>query len=234
MSRPKVFVALDHPDRESALKLFRELRPVNPCFKVGLELFTAEGPAIVRELADAGAEVFLDLKFHDIPNTVAGAVRSSVSLGAAYINLHCASGSEAMRAGVAAAKEEADKKSIPAPKVLGVTILTSLDDQAVQEIGFPRSASAQVKHFVELAQSAGLDGVVCSGRELPLVRQLVGPGFLTMVPGIRPAGSGAGDQKRTLTPAEAKAAGADCLVVGRPVTGAVNPVAALREILAAL
>ncbi|RYZ95739.1 MAG: orotidine-5'-phosphate decarboxylase, partial [Proteobacteria bacterium] len=178
-----------------------------------------------------GANIFLDLKFHDIPNTAAGAVRSATRLGVDFLNVHCGGGAAMLRAAATACAEEAAKLSIPRPKLLGVTVLTSLDDQAVQEIGFPRSASAQVLHFVNLAKENGLDGVVCSPQELPLVRQTAGEAFLTMVPGIRPAGSAAGDQKRTLAPAEAVKAGASCLVVGRPVTAAADPVAALKSIL---
>lgn len=204
-----------------------KLLPLKPGFKVGLELFVAEGPAFVRELSRRGAEIFLDLKFHDIPNTVAGAIRSAAGLGVGYFNVHCGGGSEMLRAAVKA-RDQAGGRA----KLLGVTVLTSLDDQAVQEIGFPRSASAQVKQFVELARDAGLDGVVCSAQELSLVRQLAGQDFVTMIPGIRPAGSAVGDQKRTMTPAEAAAAGAHCLVIGRPITGAPDPVEALRKVMA--
>jgi orotidine-5'-phosphate decarboxylase len=228
----KVFLALDYPGAAPAWPVIRKILPFNPYMKVGLELFTAEGPAFVAALRAEGAEVFLDLKFHDIPNTVAGAVRSAVRLGVSYLNVHCGGGREMMRTASAACAEEAARLGVPQPKLLGVTVLTSLDDQAVQELGFPRSASAQVKQFVELAQDSGLDGVVCSPHEIPLVRSLAGESFVTMVPGIRPGGSSAGDQKRTLTPAEAKKAGAHCLVVGRPVTGASNPVEAMQAILA--
>lgn len=231
MPAPKVFVALDYPDAASAFALFRRLQPVNPYFKVGLELFVSAGPSFVQSLTDNGGKVFLDLKFHDIPNTVAGAVRSSVRLGVEYLNVHCGGGSEMLRAAALANGEEAKKLSIARPKLLGVTVLTSLDDAGIREIGFPRSASAQVKEFVELAQAAGLDGVVCSAQELALVRSIAGPKFETMIPGIRPAGSGSDDQKRTLTPKEAASAGANCLVVGRPITKAADPVAALEGIL---
>lgn len=230
----KVFVALDYPSAEQALPVALKLLPVNPCLKVGLELYVAAGPDFIARLNDAGAEIFLDLKFHDIPNTVAGAVRSATRLGVSYLNVHCGGGGEMMRAAAEACAEEAARVSVPKPKLLGVTVLTSLDDAGIQEIGFPRSASAQVKHFVELAKDSGLDGVVCSGQELILVRSLAGDKFVTMVPGIRPAGAGAQDQKRTLTPAEAVSAGAHCLVVGRPVTGAADPAAALKQILGSL
>jgi orotidine-5'-phosphate decarboxylase len=194
----------------------------------------AAGPSFVQSLVDNGGKIFLDLKFHDIPNTAAGAVRSAVRLGVEYLNVHCGGGSEMMRTAAHALAAEAKKLSVPRPKLLGVTVLTSLDDHGVQEVGFPRSASAQVKQFVELAQGAGLDGVVCSAHELALVRSLTSEKFETMVPGIRPQGAAADDQKRTLTPREAAQAGAHCLVVGRPITAAKDPVASLEGILAEL
>ena len=211
----------------------RKLLPLNPGFKVGLELFVAEGPAFLGQLSSLGAEVFLDLKFHDIPNTVAGAVRSAAKLGASYINVHCGGGGAMLEAAVRA-RDEAAQSIGKRPVLLGVTVLTSLDDQAVQQIGFPRSASQQVKHFVDLAMDAGLDGVVCSAQELPLVRSIAGDEFVTMVPGIRPSWSSADDQKRVMTPREAAAAGAHCLVIGRPITGAQDPADALRKVQAEL
>ena len=228
----KVFVPLDFPSAGPALAMARKLLPLNPCFKVGLELYVAEGPKVISELKALGAEIFLDLKFHDIPNTVAGAVRSATRLGVSYLNIHCGGGSEMIRAAVEACASEAGNAGVDKPALLGVTVLTSLDDKSVQEIGFPRSASAQVKHFVELAKDCGLDGVVCSAEELPLVKSLAGKGFVAMVPGIRPLGAAAGDQKRVMTPSEAVKAGADCLVVGRPITGAADPAAALAAVLA--
>lgn len=230
----KIFVALDFPSAEQAWPVAQKLLPVNPCLKVGLELFVAEGPAFISRLKDAGAEIFLDLKFHDIPNTVAGAVRSATRLGVDYLNIHCGGGREMIRRAADACAEEAAKRSVKKPGLLGVTVLTSLDDASLLEIGFPRSASAQVKQFVELAKDNGLDGVVCSGQELALVRSLAGNEFVTMVPGIRPAGSDVQDQKRVLTPAEAVKAGASCLVIGRPVTGAADPAAAMRAVLGEL
>lgn len=232
MARPQIFIPLDYPNAAAARAMVEKLLPQNPGFKVGLELFVAEGPAFVRELSARGAEIFLDLKFHDIPNTVAGAIRSASELGVSYFNVHCGGGGEMLRA--AAHARDAAAKNGRKTKLLGVTVLTSLDDLGVQEIGFSRSASAQVKHFVELAQECGLDGVVCSAHELPLVKQLAGPDFLTMIPGIRPAGSDVGDQKRTMTPKEAASAGAHCLVIGRPITGAPDPAEALRKVYAEL
>jgi orotidine-5'-phosphate decarboxylase len=234
LGKTRVFVALDFATAEEAFGMVEKLLPINPCFKVGLELFVAEGPDFVRQLSAKGAEIFLDLKFHDIPNTVAGAVRSAVNLGVSCLNVHCGGGKEMLVSARRACDEAAAKKGGEAPKLYGVTVLTSLDDNAVQEIGFPRSASAQVKHFVDLALDAKLDGVVCSPLELALVRKLAGPDFLTMVPGIRPAGAAAGDQKRTLGPVEAVEAGASCLVIGRPITGAADPADALRKVLSSL
>ncbi len=228
----KIFLALDFPDANSAWPLVKKVLPINPYLKVGLELFVAEGPAFLSKLKAEGAEIFLDLKFHDIPNTVAGAVRSAVRGGVDYLNVHCGGGKEMMKAAAAACAEEAARSSKKKPSLLGVTVLTSLDDMGLQEIGFPRSTSAQVKHFVDMAVECGLDGVVCSPQELTLVRSLAGDHFITMVPGIRPSSSQNGDQKRVLTPREAVQAGAHCLVVGRPVTQAPNPVQALQDILA--
>lgn len=232
--RPEIYIPLDFPDGPAALAMARLLLPLGAGFKVGLELFVAEGPAFVSQLTALGGRVFLDLKFHDIPNTVAGAARSATRLGARYFNVHCGGGSAMMTAAVRARDDEAARLGVPKPLLLGVTVLTSLDDAALAEIGFPRSASMQVRQFVELALGAGLDGVVCSAHELPLVRQLAGPDFVTMIPGIRPAGSPVDDQKRTLSPKDATAAGAHCLVIGRPITAARDPVEALRQVLADL
>lgn len=229
MARPEIYIPLDFPNASAAMAMVDRLLPLKPGFKVGLELFVAEGPAFVRALSAKGADVFLDLKFHDIPNTVAGAIRSASSLGLKYFNVHCGGGLEMMRAAVKARDEGGG-----GTKLLGVTVLTSLDDQAVQQLGFPRSAAGQVKQFVELARDAGLDGVVCSPHELALVQSLAGKDFVTMIPGIRPAGADAGDQKRVMTPKEASSAGAHCLVIGRPITGAADPAEALRKVQAEL
>lgn len=232
--KPKVFVPLDYPNEHAALEMFRALSPINPCFKVGLELFVSAGPELIRKLSKEGANIFLDLKFHDIPNTVAGAVSAATRLGVHYMNVHCGGGGAMLEAAVRARDEESARLGLGKPILLGVTVLTSLDDRSVQEIGFPRSASQQVKHFVDLALAANLDGVVCSAHELPLVRSIAGDSFITMVPGIRPSWSSADDQKRIMTPGEAAAVGAHCLVVGRPITSAPDPAEALRKVLAEL
>lgn len=227
----KVYVALDYGMAEQALSMADKLLPINPYFKVGLELFMAEGPGFLSELSSKGAKIFLDLKFHDIPNTVAGAVRSVVRLQPDVINVHCGGGEEMMRAAAVACKEESHRLGVSPPKVIGVTVLTSLDDLAISQIGFPRSASQQTKHFMDLAINAGLDGVVCSGQDLALLNVLAPKGFESMVPGIRSAGDILNDQKRTLSPGEAVRLGANNLVIGRPITQAKDPVEALQNVL---
>lgn len=226
----KIYVALDTPDANQALQWVKDLAPLNPYFKIGLELFTSQGASFVERVKSMGGRVFLDLKFHDIPNTVAGAVRASVRMGVDILNVHCSGGSEMMSAAARACTEEAAKLGIPRPHLLGVTVLTSLDDSALGEIGFPRSAGAQVKQFVDLAIQSGLDGVVCSPHEIALVKSLK-KDFLVLVPGLRPADAEKGDQKRIATPQEAVRAGAEFLVIGRPVTQAKDPKAALEKIL---
>lgn len=229
----RLIVALDYPNRAVALAMARTLRPVVARFKVGLELFTAEGPRLVDELADLGADVFLDLKFHDIPNTVAGAVRSAARTRAWMINVHAAGGRAMMEHAAGAAAEEAARSGRPRPLVLAVTVLTSLGErELLHEVGLARTPAEQVAWWAELARAAGLDGVVCSPLEARLVRQVCGPGFLVVTPGVRPGWSASGDQQRITTPAEALAAGADYLVVGRPITGAPNPLEAARRVLA--
>ncbi len=217
----KLFVALDYPDAKSALSIYKKLNSLDVGFKVGLELFTAEGPDIVRKLVGEGAEVFLDLKFHDIPNTVAGAVRSAAELGVAFANIHIVGGEAMVRAAV---KEKGDTK------LLGVTVLTSVDDSALSEVGIERQASDWVLELAKKGKTWGLDGVVCSPLEIGSVGKACGKNFVTMVPGIRPAGA-EGDQKRVMTPLEASEAGAHYIVVGRPITQAKDPVKAAKEIL---
>jgi orotidine-5'-phosphate decarboxylase len=222
-----VFCALDRPDRAGALGLARAVAPHVGGLKVGLEFFAACGPEGVREVVGLGRPVFLDLKLHDIPNTVAGAVRGVCGLGVAMLTLHAAGGPAMLRAAVAAARE-ADAS----PWLLGVTVLTSLDEGDLVAVGVPGAVTDQVLRLADLAQACGLDGVICSPLELEALRRRVDPGFRLVVPGIRPAGTGAGDQKRTLGPAEALARGADVLVVGRPITAAPDPAAAAAAIAA--
>ncbi len=224
MTNP-IFVALDTPDLEQAEALARAVAPHVGGLKLGLEFFMANGPAGVRAIARLGAPVFLDVKLHDIPNTVAGAMRSLRPLGLAIVNVHAAGGSAMM----AAAREAMD----PATKVIAVTVLTSLDASDLAAIGVPDEAGTQVGRLARLAKGAGLDGVVCSAHETAAVRAAWPDGHL-VVPGIRPTGAAIGDQKRVMTPREAMNAGASILVVGRPITGAADPAEAARAIAAAL
>jgi orotidine-5'-phosphate decarboxylase len=222
---PAVFCALDRPDLEGALALGRSLVGVIGGLKVGLEFVTANGPDGVRRISDLGLPVLLDVKFHDIPNTVAGAVAAAHALGVAMLTLHISGGGEMLRAAV-----ETARCREPRMKLIGVTVLTSLDDADLSVLGIADKVTAQVLRLAELAWNAGLDGIVCAPHELPLLRSRFEPGFSLVVPGIRPAGSAVGDQKRTKTPAAAAAAGADVLVIGRPITEASDPVAMARAI----
>jgi orotidine-5'-phosphate decarboxylase len=216
-----VFVALDTPDLARALSLAKALRPHVGGLKLGLEFISALGPSAVREMAALGMPVFADVKFHDIPNTVAGAAREIARLGAAMFNVH-ASGGEAM---MKAAKEAATSID-PKIKVIAVTVLTSVADEDLPAIGQGDSVALQVARLARLAKDSGLDGVVCSPREIEVVRRACGGNFLIVAPGVRPAGSALGDQRRVMTPLEAIRAGADILVVGRPITAAADPVRA--------
>lgn len=224
-----IFCALDTTDVEAATKLAGALHGAVGGIKLGLEFFVAHGPDAVRRVAGA-MPLFLDLKLHDIPNTVAGAMRAIVPLGAAMTTLHASGGPAMMKAAVDAAAEAAAKTGGTRPALLGVTILTSLDDEALPRIGFADRSAGAVQRLAALAQESGLDGAVCSPHEVAALRALCGPGFKLVVPGIRPAGWGADDQKRVMTPKQAMAAGADYLVIGRPITGAVDPAHAARAI----
>jgi orotidine-5'-phosphate decarboxylase len=197
--------------------------------KLGLELFTAQGPAAMRRITPV-APVFLDLKLHDIPNTVAGAVRSLLPLRPAMLTLHAAGGAPM----IAAARAAAESAGTDRPILLAVTVLTSLDAATLATTGVAGSPAEQVLRLARLAFEAGADGLVCSPQEVAAIRTALGPGPLLVVPGVRPAGSAADDQSRTATPAEAVAAGADWIVVGRPITGAADPVAATRAIAESL
>ncbi len=220
-----VFVALDTPDLDRALAVAAAVKPYVGGLKVGLEFINALGPDAVRRVVDVGLPVFADVKFHDIPNTVAGAARAIAGLGIAMFNVHASGGEAMMRAAA-----DAIAPLTPKPLLIAVTVLTSLDDAVLDSVGQRPPAAAQVERLAALAKKAGLDGVVCSAHELATVRKVAGPDFLTIVPGIRPAGAAVGDQRRVMTPAEARAAGADILVVGRPITGAPDPAAAARAI----
>jgi orotidine-5'-phosphate decarboxylase len=225
----RVLVALDTQDLERAAALVQDLRGLLGGFKIGNEFFTSHGPDGVR--AAVGSQpLFLDLKFHDIPNTVAGAIRSALHLHPLLVNLHAAGGRAMMQAAAEAAREAAEDLEVERPLVLAVTVLTSLDDADLEDVGQQGPAAEQVTRLARLAQDSGLDGVVCSAREIARLREVCGPGFTLVVPGIRPDWAAAGDQKRVMTPAEALAAGADYLVIGRPITGAPNPAEAAHRI----
>jgi len=227
----RILVALDVDERERALTLARELRGEVGGFKIGMRLFFRHGPRMVEELAGVGGRLFLDLKLHDIPETVAQGVRALVGLGAHIINVHAAGGLAMMRAAAEAARTEAARAGVPAPKLVAVTVLTSLEQENLsRELGFGDDLESVVLAWAGLAKAAGLDGVVSSPLELTALRAALGPDFLLITPGIRPAGAQLQDQKRVMTPAQAVRAGADYLVIGRPITAAPDPVAAVRAI----
>lgn len=229
-----IIVALDVPTAEQALELARQVAPAVGAFKIGSELFTATGPDIVRRVRDTGASVFLDLKFHDIPNTVAKAVASAVRLDVQMLTIHAGGGLEMMRAAQHAAEQTASQSGRNPPLVLGVTVLTSMDSNALAEIGCQPNVAHQVERLARLAVQAGLRGLVCSPLEIVGLRRML-PTYMKLVtPGIRTGAEPADDQKRTLTPQEAIEAGANWLVVGRPIYAAPDPRAAAEKILASL
>jgi orotidine-5'-phosphate decarboxylase len=224
-----IFVALDVPTRDAALKLAELVRPHVGGFKVGLEFISAEGPDGIRAIVALGLPVFADVKFHDIPNTVAGAVKALAPSGATMINLHTSGGTAMMEAAAAAAAGFS-----PRPKILGVTVLTSLEQSDLAGMGISGTPLDQVVRLARLAQKSGLDGIICSPREISAVRDACGADFLIVTPGVRPAGTALDDQRRVTTPVRALQAGADYLVIGRPITAASDPAEAAREIAADL
>jgi orotidine-5'-phosphate decarboxylase len=218
----RIIIALDVPTKEEGIALVGRLADART-FKVGLELFTAEGPALFRKLKVLRKDIFLDLKLHDIPNTVAGAVRSAYRHGVQMMTVHTSGGREMMAKAAEAARAAADAGQGPKPILLGVTVLTSLKGADLEEVGMGPDVASQVLRLAGLAKAAGLDGVVCSPQEIEVLRKEYGRELVIVTPGIRPVWAAAQDQKRIMTPAEAVAKGADYLVIGRPITGAPSP-----------
>jgi orotidine-5'-phosphate decarboxylase len=234
-ARDRLIVALDFPDRESALPLVEELGGLVGMFKIGSQLFTAAGPEFVKEIVRGGERVFLDLKYHDIPNTVAGAVEAAARLGVSILNVHTLGGGEMMRA-AAHAVGDRGVLWITRPAVLGVTVLTSMDKSDLADVGIEHDLREEVVRLATLARDSGLDGIVASPNEIRLIRERIAPdGFIVLTPGIRPAwsetGAGRNDQKRIATPSDAIRDGADFLVIGRPITDSTDPRAAVERIL---
>lgn len=224
-----IVVALDFPDMKQALAMADQLDPLLCRVKVGKELYTASGPAILEELHKRKYDVFLDLKFHDIPNTCAKAVGVAADLGVWMVNVHASGGQRMMEA----ARNELEKKS-QKPLLIGVTVLTSMEQSDLAGIGLDVEPMVQVERLAKLAQASGLDGVVCSAREVGLIRDVCGADFLTVTPGIRPEGSDIGDQKRVMTPKQAVEAGVDYMVIGRPITQIQCPPESLASIFESL
>ena len=225
-----IIVALDFPASGPALSLAEQLDPPLCRVKVGKELFTREGPVLVKALVNAGFDVFLDLKFHDIPNTVAAAVAAAAELGVWMVNVHASGGPRMMEA----ARTALDPLGADAPLLTAVTVLTSMEQPELMQVGVTRALEEQVSELAVLAEKCGMDGVVCSARETSMLRKLVDSGFCLVTPGIRPADSEQGDQRRVATPAQAIANGSDYLVIGRPITRADSPLDALKQIAAEL
>jgi orotidine-5'-phosphate decarboxylase len=229
-----VIVALDLPDADAALQLAARIAPLVGAFKIGSELFTTAGPDIVRRVRATGAAVFLDLKFHDIPNTVAKAVAAATRLDVQMLTIHTCGGLDMMRAAEESAQKTARHFGRNPPLVLGVTVLTSMEDQNLGEVGVPAKVAGQVERLASLAARAGLRGLVCSPLEIGALRKILLPAMQLVTPGIRTGAEKADDQKRTLSPKEALMAGANWLVIGRPIYAAPDPRAAAEAILASL
>ncbi len=224
--KSKIFVALDVETKAKALEIVGDLKGLGACFKIGKQLFTSTGPELVREIVGMGEDVFLDLKYHDIPNTVAKAGAAAAELGVKIFNVHASGGRKMMEA----VREEMNKFTNP-PLVLAVTILTSLGEEDIREVGFDRTIPEQIAKLAKLAKDSGMDGVVASPLEIELIRETCGKDFKILTPGIRPAFAAVNDQKRIATPAEALRKGADFLVIGRPITAAENRREAFLKIL---
>ncbi len=236
MTHPLVFCAVDTTDQKEAAAIVSKVAPHTGAVKLGLTFFNRNGPQGIEAIMaqNAGVSLFLDLKIHDIPMQVAGAVRAVVPLCPAFLTIHASGGAEMMQEASKAAHSEAEKLGLPRPRLLGITVLTSLDDDALAQVGQGKageSAADQVLRLAKLAKASGLDGVVCSPLEVEALRRALGPDFILMVPGIRPAGSSLDDQKRVMTPGRAIACGASHLVIGRPITGAEDPAAVIDAIM---
>jgi orotidine-5'-phosphate decarboxylase len=229
MSDPKIIVALDYADATAALAMADQIDPQRARVKVGKELFTRAGTEVVEALVKKGFDVFLDLKYHDIPHTVAKACAAAADLGVWMVNVHTLGGGAMMEAAKAAIERSAHK-----PLLIGVTLLTSMDETTFHQIGLTGSMPDTVARLARLAKESGLDGVVCSAQEARLLKSQLGQDFKLITPGIRPAGSAVGDQHRIMTPEQAINAGSDYLVIGRPITGASSPMSALADIEASL
>jgi len=229
--RDRIIFALDVGNLTAATVWMHKLGGLVGYFKVGMELFTATGPEVVARLDNADIKCFLDLKFHDIPNTVAGAVRSATRLGVDMMTIHLSGGKAMAEAALAAAADEADRQGIKRPKIIGVSVLTSLSDSAIKEIGWHTTVKEQVERLLRLAALTGLDGMVCSAADLGFIRPQTPQDFLLITPGIRPSGAAAGDQTRIATPRAAIHAGADLLVIGRPISEAPDAREAVEKIL---
>ena len=230
--RERLILALDVDDFKKAEELVSELSDYVGAFKIGNQLFTAEGAKVVDMVNKKGGKVFLDLKFHDIPNTVARAAEVAAKLGVSIFNVHTSGGYEMMKAAAEATAKISQELGIRKPIILGVTLLTSINQEILEkDLGIKKRLEEQVVHLAKLAKAAGLDGVVASSREIKEIRKACGKDFLILTPGIRPAGKSSDDQKRIMTPREAIKLGADFLVIGRPIRSAVNSVEAAKEIL---
>jgi orotidine-5'-phosphate decarboxylase len=232
LAKNKLIVALDVETASEALNLFSALKDVAGMFKIGSQLFTASGAGLVREIVTAGGRIFLDLKFHDIPNTVAAAGVEAARLGVSIFDVHACGGSEMMRRTAEAVTETALREGRTRPLIIGITVLTSSDDSTLAETGFLSSTTEQVGRMTRLADASGLDGIVASPHEVKLVRETAGRSdFVIVTPGVRPSGAASNDQRRVMTPADAVRAGADYLVVGRPILKAPDPALAAHRII---
>lgn len=232
--KDRIFCAIDTTDLDRAIDLASKLSGVIGGAKLGKEFFAAHGPQGVQAVAKVGMPVFLDVKYHDIPNTVAGAIRAVTPMGLKIVNVHAAGGMEMMQRAGDAAREAAAKAGVDAPWVIAVTILTSMDQNDLDDVGLKGPIEDRVVKLAELTQKAGLDGIVCSAQEITPVRAACGPDFKLITPGIRPAWAASDDQKRIVTPKDAVAMGSDVLVIGRPITKADDPVDAAKRIVAEL